>query len=193
MRRLHTGDGHQGLLVRVYDDCMVFARRDFESMSKLAEDWVVPLPAKDPMSFSFEARVGGSVAPQFPAGAALAARIATGKNRGGGNVKSEDRRVLEVTIPVANRPGAGRVVDYAVGISGKDGGIDRKFAFAEGYHRSPESKVANTPLVFLVDADLLASKGDLLIKVVPRNGFGVAGEALGCRLPAIDEKPKNEV
>lgn len=193
MRRLHTGDGHQGLLVRVYDDCMVFARRDFESMSRLAEDWVVPLPAKDPMPFSFESRVGGSVAPQFPAGAALAARIATGKNRGGGNVKSEDRRVLEVTIPVANRPGAGRVVDYAVEISGKDGGIDRKFAFAEGYHRSPESKVANTPLVFLVDADLLASKGDLLIKVVPRNGFGVAGEALGCRLPAIDEKPKNEV
>ena len=193
MRRLNTGDGHQGLLVRVYDDCMVFARRDFESMSKLAEDWVVPLPVKDPMPFLFEARVGGSVAPQFPAGAELVARITTGKNRGGGNVKSEDRRVLEVTIPVANRPGAGRVVDYAVEISGKDGGIDRKFAFAEGYHRSPESKVANTPLVFLVDADLLASKGDLLIKVVPRNGFGVAGEALGCRLPAIDEKPKNEV
>ena len=193
MTRLYTRDGHQGLLVRVYDDCIVFARRDFESMSKLAEDWVVPLPAKDPMPFTFESRIGGSVAPQFPAGATLAARITTGKNRGGGNVKSEERRVLEVTIPVANRPGAGRVVDYAVEISGEDGGIDRNVAFAEGYHRAPESKVANTPLVFLVDADLLKSKGDLLIKVVPRNGFGVAGEALGCRLPAIDEKPKNAV
>jgi hypothetical protein len=53
--------------------------------------------------------------------------------------------------------------------------------------------VANKPLVFLVDADLLESKGDLLIKVSPRNGFGVAGEPLGYRLPAIDEKPKNEV
>ena len=80
-----------------------------------------------------------------------------------------------------------------VEISGKDGGIDRKLVFAEGYHRSPDSKVANTPTVFLVDADLLKSKGDLLIKVSPRNGFGVAGESLGCRLPAIDEKPKNEV
>ena len=193
MTRLYTRDGHQGLLVRVYDDCIVFARRDFESMKKLAEDWVVPLPAKDPMPFTFESRVGGSVAPQFPVGAALAARITTGKNRGGGDVKSEERRVLEVTIPVANRPDAGRVVDYAVEISGKDGGIDRKLVFAEGYHRSPDSKVANTPTVFLVDADLLKSKGDLLIKVSPRNGFGVAGESLGCRLPAIDEKPKNEV
>ncbi len=193
MRRLYTRDGHQGLLARVYDDCIVFERRDFESMSQLAEDWVVPLPAKDPMQFSFEARVEGSVPPQFPVGAELAARITTGKNRGGWGVKSEERRVLEVTIPVANRPGCGRVVDYAVEISGKDGGIDRKFAFAEGYHRSPESAVANKPLVFLVDADLLESKGDLLIKVSPRNGFGVAGEALGCRLPAIDEKPKNAV
>ena len=193
MRRLYTRDGHQGLLARVYDDCIVFERRDFESMSQLAEDWVVPLPAKDPMQFSFEARVEGSVPPQFPVGAELAARITTGKNRGGWGVKSEDRRVLEVTIPVANRQGCGRVIDYAVEISGKAGGIDRKFAFAEGYHRSPESNVANKPLVFLVDADLLESKGDLLIKVSPRNGFGVAGEPLGYRLPAIDEKPKNEV
>lgn len=193
MRRLNTGDGHQGLLARVYDDCIVFARRDFESMDRLAEDWVVPLPAKEPMQFAFESRVGGSAAPQFPAGAELAARITTGKNRGGGGVKSEERRVLEVAIPLANRPGSGRVIDYSVEISGKAGGIDRKLVFAAGYHRSPDSKAANAPTVFLVDADLLASKGDLLIKVSPRNGFGVAGEALGCRLPGIDEKPKNEV
>ena len=185
MRRVNTRDGHQGMVARVYDDRIVFERHDFESMGPLADDWVMPLPAKDPMQFTFELRAPDSVAPQFQAGAAIAARITTGRNRGGGEVKSENRRVLEVTIPPANRAGAGRVLDYAVEISGDNGGTDRKFAFAEGFYRSPDSTVANSPTVFRVDADLLESKGDLTIKVVPRNGYGVAGKALDCKLGGV--------
>ncbi|MBR1920870.1 MAG: hypothetical protein IJ829_02560, partial [Kiritimatiellae bacterium] len=91
------------------------------------------------------------------------------------------RRVLEVTIPPANRAGAGRVFDYAVEISGTDGGADRKFVFAEGFYRSRGSEAANAPTVFKVDADLLASKGSYQVRVVPRNCFGVAGDAISSR------------
>ena len=187
LRRLSTGDGHQGMLATVFDDRIEFERRDFESGEKLGDDWVVPLPAKKPMPFAFEPREALSVAPEFPAGAKLAARMTTGKNRGGGSVKSEERRVLEVTIPAANRAGAGRVFDYAVEISGKDGGTDRKFLFASGFYRSANTKEANAPTVLQVDADLLAAKGDWLIKAIPRNSFGVAGSAIGMTFrPAID-------
>ena len=106
--------------------------------------------------------------------------MTTGTNRGGGNVKSEQRRVLEVTIPAANRAGAGRVFDYALEISGTDGGTDRKFVLAAGFHRSAGSKEAAEPTVFQIDADLLRSKGGYKINVVPRNCFGVAGAAIGC-------------
>ena len=177
MAKMPKGDGHQGMLARVYGDRIVFERMDFLSGEKLGGDWTVPLPAKEPMPFSFERRANAGIAPQFPSGAALAVRMTTGKNRGGGSVKSEERRVLEVTIPAANRVGAGRVFDYAVEMSGKDG-VDRKFVFASGFHRSSGTKEANEPTVFKVDADLLKSRGELLVKVVPRNSFGVAGKAL---------------
>lgn len=184
MRRMPTNDGHQGMLAKVYDDRIVFERLDFESGDRLGADWVVPLPAKDPMPFAFAPRASASVAPEFPAGAALAARMTTGKNRGGGSVKSEERRVLEVTIPAANRAGSGRVFDYAVEISGKDGGTDRKFVFASGFHRSAGTKEANSPTVLQVDAGLLQAKGALLIKAIPRNSFGIAGSAVGMEFSA---------
>ena len=180
MRRMPTWDGHQGMVARVYGDRIVFERHDFESGERLGDDWIMPLPATEPLPLAFEPRAKTSVAPQFPAGAALAVRMTKGKNRGGGSVKSEERRVLEVTIPAANRAGAGRVFDYALEISGKDGGTDKKFVFAAGFHRSAGSKEANAPTVFQVDADLLESKGDYKIKVVPRNCFGVAGDAISC-------------
>ena len=180
MRRMPTWDGHQGMVARVYGDRIVFERRDFESGDRLGDDWIMPLPVAEPPPFAVEPRPAASVAPQFPAGAALAVRMTTGTNRGGGNVKSEQRRVLEVTIPAANRAGAGRVFDYALEISGTDGGTDRKFVLAAGFHRSAGSKEAAEPTVFQIDADLLRSKGGYKINVVPRNCFGVAGDAISC-------------
>ena len=114
----------------MYSARIVFERHDFESGERLGDDWIMPLPATEPLPLAFEPRAKTSVAPQFPADAALAVRMTKGKNRGGGSVKSEERRVLEVTIPAANRAGAGRVFDYALEISGKDGGTDKKFVFA---------------------------------------------------------------
>ena len=168
------------MIARVYGDRIVFERRDFESGDRLGDDWIMPLSVAEPPPFAFEPRAAASIAPQFPAGAALAVRMTKGTNRGDGSVKSGERRVLEVTIPAANRADAGRLFDYSIEISGTDGGTDRKFVFAAGFHRSAGSKEAAEPTVFQIDADLLSSKGDFRIKVVPRNCFGVAGAAIGC-------------
>ena len=47
MRKFSTYDGRQGMLVSVYDDRIVFARREFVYNTSLGEDWVLPLPAAE--------------------------------------------------------------------------------------------------------------------------------------------------
>ena len=180
MRRIPTGDGHQGLLARVYDDRIVFERRDFEDMGILGEDWILPLGRGKTVSHC-------NAVPQFVEGAALAARIGSGKNRGGGAVKSADQVALEIEIPPANRPGAGRVFDYRVTIAGANGLTDEKFVFAEGFHRSATSKRANTPTVFKVAFGALSARGNLEIRVAPRNSLGTEGRELAARLSLSDE------
>ena len=133
---------------------------------------------------------GQSVAPQFADGAALAVRTGRGKNRGGGAVKSEEQPALEIESPPANRPCAGRLFDYRVTIAGSNGATDEKFVFAEGFHRSATSKRANAPTVFKVALGALSARGDLEIRVAPRNSLGAEGRALTARLSLSDENVK---
>ena len=60
----------QGMLVKVYDDRIVFIRRDFLHDASLGDDWVVPLPLGGAKPFAFETRKAEGAAPRFPDGAA---------------------------------------------------------------------------------------------------------------------------
>ena len=163
MARIARDDGHHGLIARVYDDRIVFERRDFEDLGLLGPDWVVPLPVQEPVPLAFAARAAASVPPEFPAGAEVSARL-TG--------------VIEVDIPAANREGCPRVLDYALEIEGSEGGRDERFVFAEGFHRSSGSARANAHTVCKVAASTLTAKGELTVKVTPRDSFGKAGAAI---------------
>ena len=179
MGRVGTHDGHQGMIARVYDDRIVFERRDFDDMGFLGPDWVFPLPAKaaEP-AFAFAPRAAASAVPEFPDGAVLAVKAAKGKNRGGGSVKSVPQDILEISIPAANRSGCVRAFDFAVEIEGTEGGSDSKFVFSDGFHRSSESARANATTVCRLSLSELKSVGDLRIAVSPRNSFGKAGKPL---------------
>ena len=178
MNRINTQDGHQGMIAKVFDDRIVFERWDFEDLSPLGPDWVVPLPKKDPPAFAFEPRAKASVAPEFPSGAALSARMTTGKNRGGKNVQSREQPVLELTIPAANGKSGGRVFDYAIELAGADGRKETRYVLHEGCHRSPGSKRANAPTVCRLAPRRLAVSGEVEIRVSPRNSFGKEGAAI---------------
>lgn len=186
MRRMPTGDGHDGLLARVYPDRIVFTRMDFGSMAPLGDDWVMPLPAVKPMPLAFAARAPRSVAPEFPAGAALTVGMARGKNRGGKNVKSEDQAALEIVIPPVNRSCAGKILDYRVTIAGSNGACDERYVFAEGFYRAAASDRAKSPTVCRLAIARLAAAGELKIEVRPRNSFGVEGRALSARFSLSD-------
>ncbi len=59
----------QGMLVRVFDDCIAFTRRDFSIDRMLGGDWVMPLPAAKSKVFAFETRRAKEKPPAFAADA----------------------------------------------------------------------------------------------------------------------------
>ena len=68
-----------GQTVSVYEDRIVFEKREFTSGLLLGEDWTVELPAK---SSGFAVRAKAARPAEFPAGAALAVSRTTAKTRG---------------------------------------------------------------------------------------------------------------
>lgn len=171
MKPIDVINGHQGMLVRVYDDRIVFERRDFEDMSVLGPDWVLPLNGKGEKPFAFAPRASSSKAPEFAPDAKLTAAIKSAKR------KKTVVKALEVVIPPVG-PGGGRVFDYEIEISGSNGETDRKYVIAEGFNRSRNSQKANSPTVLLVALDALKATGNLNIKVFARNSFNKGGKPI---------------
>ena len=171
MRRAGVWDGHHGLIARVYDDRIVFERRDFEDMWPLGDDWILPLGGG-------RMRRSTQPAPEFPVGAELEVRKTRGKNRGVGNVPAEEQDVLEVVIPPANRTGCGRVFDYAVEFSDVNGGRDSRAVFAAFFHRSLSGGKPDSPTVFQIGLRQLLVGGETSIAVTPRDSLGRCGTAL---------------
>ena len=100
----------QGMLVRVFDDCVAFSRRDFSIDKMLGGDWVMPLPAVKAQPFSFAARKAKQPAPAFPVGATLSVEKTLAANRGGKakvtgkklDVPSEKKDAIRLVFPQAD-------------------------------------------------------------------------------------------
>ena len=77
-------DGKQGLLMTVYDQCVVLERREFVYDEAVGPDWVLPLPlGRGEKPYSFAHRAAQAVAPEFPAGSAVRVERVRGKDRYG--------------------------------------------------------------------------------------------------------------
>ena len=117
-----------GMVASVYDDCIVFERRDFLSDKPLGDDWVVPIPAKADGDFSYRKRKVAQPAPQFAAGAGVKVVGGAAKNRAGKEFPS-----ITVTFPPANA-GKGRVYYYEVSAMDAEGSeIVTKRVLSEGW------------------------------------------------------------
>ncbi len=105
------GYENHGMLMTVYDDCLVIERMSFKNdLGKLTDDWVVPWP--NDRSFSFENRKSeyAKNPPEFAAGAENQITI---KKISGKNAKNEPTEQIAVGFPTAL---AGRHIpmDYEV-------------------------------------------------------------------------------
>lgn len=99
----------QGMLVSVYDDRIVLARRDFLHDESLGDDWVIPLPCGQKKPYDFAARKAAGIPPKFGRFARLSSQLIKGKG-------------WKLTIPCADA-GKTRPFRYevATGCEDKDG------------------------------------------------------------------------
>ena len=180
-----TRDGRQGMLVKVYDSHVSFTRREFVYDQLLGDDWVLPLPAAESKPFAFAEHAKRSIAPEFPAGAALIVSRARGKNRGAAAkgkspaVPAAEKDVFVLDFPAANAVKGGRVFDYEIVAVPKDGGKKvKRYLMADGYNMSPDNPRTWRPQTCRIAADQLPRGVQFRFAVRPVNSLGKPGRAI---------------
>ena len=127
-------NARQGQFVTVYDDRVVFERREFTTGKPLGDDWVVPLNGPD-KPYAFAKRRAEERPAEFPADA----KVAVGAEYDGQNRGRQKRRQVKVTFPAALPAAArGRAHGYEVQVLQTQGDfVDlpllTKRVFAPGY------------------------------------------------------------
>ncbi len=162
MKRFASGDGRQGMLVRVYPDHVSFARREFVYDTFLGDDWVLPLQSAEPKPFSFAARAAKSPAPAFPAGSAIVVTSAKAKNRGlkatkkgAKDVPSVMKDCLKLEFPPADAVAKARAFEYEVAIEKKDGAREVRRVLPPGFNMSVSDKRAKDKVECMFACDQL--------------------------------------
>ena len=177
---LSRPDIRVGQVVSVYEDRIVFAKREFVSGLPMGEDWVVERPAK-PMSFS--ARAAAARPAEFPAGSGLKVVRTTAKTRGykgrGKNVPVETKAALKLAFPAATV--GGQVAEYEISAVGTGGErYDTRICAVGGLYPRRHKNFAQT-VTATIPADALPVGAETL-SVVPLDSFGTRGRALSARL-----------
>ena len=183
--RFGAGDCRQGMLWKIYDDCMTVRRREFISDCDVGEDWVIPLPAAEPKPFAFAERAKKIGAPAFPAGAALAVTRVNGTPRGAkkGRGKGQEavapvmKEALKIVVPAAVAKDGARAYQFEVSIAAADGKKVLKRLVPEGFNQATQHPRARLATRCVLALDSLP-KGKLDVVVTPVNCFGRRGQPL---------------
>lgn len=161
----------QGFVLSVFDDRMVFERRDLKEGVEAAPPWVVPLPVRDRKPYALSGRGRQAPVPQFPAGAALETRTANLDTRNG-----HWAIMMMLEFPAARAEG-GRVFDYEVRAEREDGSAALvKRYLSPGFYKLEREEPAR--LRFALNAVDLPERGRYRLCVYPRNCFGARGRPI---------------
>ena len=195
----NTHDGRQGLLVSVFDDYVRFARRDMIGGKSLGDDWVMPLPAAEPMPFAFASRAAAVPAPEFPKGVALDARKSRAQTRrckgpGDKMVEPVEKDMLALSFPAANAKAGARVLEYRIDIMPEGGETVVKRMLAEGFYLPSDAPKANAACAFSVALDCLPAAAKYHVSVFPVGSLGRVGAPISAdfdntALPLIASAP----
>ena len=161
----------QGFVLSVFDDRMIFERRDFKKEVEAGKPWIVPLPVRSQKPSVFEVRKPNIPIPQFPSGAQVKTYTSNLETR---NYCWTIMMMLE--FPAATAKG-GRVFDYEVRVEMEDGSVPvKKRYLSPAYYEleSEEPKIVKFPF----DAMHLPERGRYRLAVYPRNSFGVCGKPI---------------
>ena len=175
------------MMMRVYDNAIVFERWDVKGDRKLGDDWVVPWPISRG-SVSYETRAAALPAPQFARDAKVSVRFGKGKNRAH---RMEDQVFVE--FPNCRRADGSpaRALDFEVAIQERLGDAlrircSRRF-YSPGFFRAEADDVGQVTCAFhLSDLPTAPTINDgperitlsYRFLVTPWGGFGKAGEPI---------------
>ena len=149
--RLRPSDGKHALVCRVETGRVVFERWDAQNGLPLAEDWVVPIPAR---ADSFADRAARAAVPAFAAGAAIRTKTAEVCDRRGNR-----KRARIAVFPNACSP---RAFDYEVQVEVTEADVcsvrRTKRVYSEGFYRAEKADVPEVSCPF-AEEDFPAPNG----------------------------------
>lgn len=110
MPKMECGDGRQGMIMRVYDQCMTFERREFVYDQLLGDNWILPVPISLSNPLSDENRKRTAPVPQFAADAKATVTQGMGQDRYG----TEQQQVTVHFPNILKKDTGVRAFDYEV-------------------------------------------------------------------------------
>ena len=178
-RHSHRVPTRQGMVVSVYDDMVVFDRREFGEGGALGPEWILPLGweretgngerGKHP--FSREELKKAIGAPEFPKGAKLAVAKSTGETA-----------VARLTIPLADGNPASRPYAYDVVVVGDDPTARLfKSVYWEGCNLGIGHEPDNGQTVLDIPISELPAGKKLTFAVRPVSSLGTNGKAIAAQ------------
>ena len=171
-----------GQLVSVYEDRIVFAKREFVSGLPLGDDWIVELPARER---TFAVRAAAARPAEFPAGSSLVVSRTTAKTRGmelwnGVEAKKEDVAALALEFPAATVGGI--VAEYEISAENAAGArYETRTCAVGGLYPKTHRNFAKA-VTAMIRADALPSDAEK-IAVAPLDSFGNRGRSLSAAIP----------
>ena len=182
MDGFEAGDCRQGMLWRVYDDCIVVRRREFLSNLDVGPDWVMPLPTAESRPFAFAERAKKFRAPEFADGGKLEVMRTTLKTRGGADgdkpIESVEKDAFRLTAPAAVPDPSARLYELEFAVEAKGGGRKTKLVLAEGFNHAPTHKKATDRSWCGFTVDELPKGEQVRFSVTPMNCFHARGATL---------------
>lgn len=170
MRPCNVNETKTGLLVEVFDDAIVYVRRDFQNDRPLGPDWVQPLPAKaQSPAMGFAERAAKETPPAFPPSAEITVKEVKARPRGGVEVEA-----LEVRFPAANATGT-RALTYEIRVTGEGEPLVRE-VIAEGFDQAADSEWANRPSKVILAKAWLPKGEKRKLSVTPVSSLGTRGK-----------------
>ena len=180
-------DGQDGMVMEVYDDAIVFRRRDFKYGLSLGDDWVVPWPISRG-SASIETRAAATPAPAFAKDAKVVTERRMGQTRRGEKVEQ-----LFVRFPNCRTMDGSpsRAYDFEVSLETREFDVVKplvvKRVYSRGFYRGEEKDLATVECAFglgelptaltVKDGSKRPTIGYRFV-VRPINTFGRKGEAI---------------
>lgn len=171
-----------GQLVSVYEDRIVFAKREFVSGLSLGDDWIVELPARER---TFAVRAAAAKPAEFPTGSTLRVRRTTAKTRGmepwnGLEVRKEDVAVLSLSFPAATA--GGTVAEYGISAENAVGErYETRICAVGGLYPKPHEMFGKN-VVATIRVDALPDGAERVV-VTPFDSFGNKGRAISTAIP----------